>query len=128
MLDHYYRIANYQHLIGVMRHAADLIQIRLTTYNMVSPLQLVRGNQPSISHPRKFGCVVYVPMSPPQRTSMGPHRKLGIYVGYKLPSIIKYLEPLTGDLFTARRADCIFDEDNFPALGETICTITNASK
>ena len=48
---------------------------------------------------------------------MAPHRKLGIYVGYKSPSIIKYLEPLTGDLFTARHADCIFDEDNVPALG-----------
>jgi hypothetical protein len=31
-------------------HAADLIQIRPTAYNTVSPLQLVRGNQPSISH------------------------------------------------------------------------------
>jgi hypothetical protein len=48
---------------------------------------------------------------------MGPHRKMGIYVGYNSPSIIKYLELLTGDLFTARYADCIFDEDNFPALG-----------
>jgi hypothetical protein len=48
---------------------------------------------------------------------MGPHRKLGIYVGYKSPSIIKYLEPLTGDLFTAQYADSIFDEDHFPALG-----------
>jgi len=48
---------------------------------------------------------------------MGPHRKLGIYVGYQSPSIIKYLEPLTGDLFTARFADSIFNEDLFPALG-----------
>jgi transposase InsO family protein len=64
-------------------HAADLIQIRPTAYNTVSPLQLVRGNQPSISHLRKFRCAVYVPISPPQRTSMAPHRKLGIYVGYK---------------------------------------------
>src|SRR6266540_3603379 len=48
---------------------------------------------------------------------MGPHRKLGIYVGSKSPSIIKYLEPLTGDLFTARLADSIFDEDNIPILG-----------
>ena len=48
---------------------------------------------------------------------MGPHRKLGIYVGYDTPSIIKYLEPKIGDLFTARYADSIFDEDNFPALG-----------
>jgi hypothetical protein len=48
---------------------------------------------------------------------MEPHRKLGIYVGYQSPSIIKYLEPLTGDLYTARFADCIFNEDHFPALG-----------
>jgi hypothetical protein len=48
---------------------------------------------------------------------MGPHRKLGIYVGYKSPSIIKYLEPTTGDLFMARYADCIFNEDHFPAFG-----------
>jgi hypothetical protein len=46
-------------------HAADLIQIRPTPYNTVSPLQLVRGNQPCISHLRKFGCTVYVPISPP---------------------------------------------------------------
>ena len=39
-------------------HAADLIQIRHIAYNTVSPLQLVRGNQPSISHLRKFGCIV----------------------------------------------------------------------
>ena len=48
---------------------------------------------------------------------MGPHRKMGIYVGYLSPSIIKYLEPLTGDLLTARYADCIFNEEYFPALG-----------
>jgi len=48
---------------------------------------------------------------------MGPHRKLEIYVGYKSPSIIKYLEPTTGDLFMARYADCIFNKDHFPALG-----------
>jgi hypothetical protein len=42
---------------------------------------------------------------------------MGIYVGYQSPSILKYLEPLTGDLFTARFADCIFNEDHFLALG-----------
>ena len=51
---------------------------------------------------------------------MGPHRKLGIYVGYSSPSIIKYLEPLTGDLFTARFADCIFNEEHFPELGREL--------
>jgi hypothetical protein len=48
---------------------------------------------------------------------MGPQRKLGIYVGYSSPSIIKYLEPLTGDLFIVQFADCIFNEDHFSALG-----------
>ena len=48
---------------------------------------------------------------------MGPQRRLGIYVGYESPSIIKYLEPSTGDLFTARFADCHFDESEFPTLG-----------
>jgi hypothetical protein len=48
---------------------------------------------------------------------MGPHRKMGIYVGYSSPSIIKYLETLTGDLFTARYADYIFDEEKILALG-----------
>jgi hypothetical protein len=48
---------------------------------------------------------------------MGPHRKMGIYVGYLSPSIIKYLDPLTGDLLTARYADCIFNEEHFSALG-----------
>jgi hypothetical protein len=42
---------------------------------------------------------------------------MGIYVGYLSPSIIKYLEPLTGDLLTARYADCVFHEEHFPALG-----------
>ncbi len=42
---------------------------------------------------------------------------MGIYVGYLSPSIIKYLEPLTGDLLTARYADCIFNEEHFPTLG-----------
>ena len=58
---------------------------------------------------------------------MGPHRKLGIYVGYLSPSIIKYLEPLTGDLFTAWFVDCIFNEDHLPALGESY-TKRNARK
>jgi hypothetical protein len=78
----------------------DLIQLRSTIYHSISPLCLVRGNASSISHLRKFGCAVYEPISPPQRTTMGAHRKMGIYVGYYSPSIIKYLELITGALFT----------------------------
>ena len=48
---------------------------------------------------------------------MGPQRRLGIYVGYETISIIRYLEPLTGDVFTARLDDCQFDESVFPLLG-----------
>ena len=59
-----------------------------------------------------------MPIAPPQRTKMGPQRRLGIYVGFDSPSIIRYLEPLTFDVFTARFPDCHFDETNFPQLGE----------
>ena len=38
-------------------------------------------------------------------------------MGYSSPSIIKYLEPITRDLFTTRFADCIFNEDHFLVLG-----------
>ena len=80
-------------------------------------MKLVLGQEPNISHIRTFGCAVYTPIAPPQRTKMGPQRRMGIYVGYESPSIIKYLEPSTGDLFTARFADCHFDELSFPTLG-----------
>ena len=48
---------------------------------------------------------------------MGPQRKLGIYIGYESLSILKYLETIIGDQFTARYIDCIFNEDHFLALG-----------
>jgi hypothetical protein len=77
---------------------------------------MVRGNPPSISHLRKFECCVYIPIPPPERTSMDPHKKVGIYVVFQSSSIIKYLEPLIGDLFTAWFADSIFDEKHFSSL------------
>ena len=76
------------------------------------------GHQPNISHLRVFGCAVYVPIAPSQRTKMGPQRRLRIYMGFDSPSIIRYLEPLIGDMFTARFADCHFDETVFPSLEE----------
>ena len=51
---------------------------------------------------------------------MSPQRRLKIYIGFESPSIIKYLEPLTGDSFTTRFTDCHFDETMFPALGGEI--------
>jgi hypothetical protein len=58
-------------------HAADLIQLRPTSCHSTSPLYLVRGNTPSISHLWKFGCMVYAPISPPKRTSMPPIENWG---------------------------------------------------
>ncbi|KAI3523797.1 hypothetical protein L1887_02208 [Cichorium endivia] len=90
--------------------------MRPSAYHTHSPLQLVSGKEPDISHLKIFGSAVYVPIAPPQRTKMGPQRRLGIYVGFETNSIIRYLEPVTGDMFTARLADCHFNEENFPML------------
>jgi hypothetical protein len=46
-------------------------------------------------------------------------------VGFQSSSILKYLEPLTGDLFKTRFADCIFNVDHFLALGIDNKFITN---
>jgi hypothetical protein len=98
-------------------HVVALIRLKPTASHKFSSLQSVSGREPNLSHLKKFCCVVYVPISPPQRTKMGPQRRLGIYIGFHSPSIIKYLEPLTGDVFTARFANCQFDETIFPILG-----------
>ena len=99
-------------------YAASLIRIRPSAYHKYSPLQLAFGQEPNIFHLRIFGCAIYVPIAPPQRTKMGSQRRLGIYVGFETHSIIRYLEPLTGDIFTARFADCQFNEVVFPTLGK----------
>ena len=72
-------------------HAATLIWIRPSAYHLYSPLQLICRHEPNISYLRVFGCVVYVPIAPPQHAKMSSQRRLGIYVGYKSPTILKYL-------------------------------------
>ena len=99
-------------------HAGILIHLRPIGDHVFSPLQIVSRSQPNISHLRVFGCAVYVPIPPKQRSKMGPQRRLGIYVGFLSASIIHYIEPLTGNLFTAHFASCNFDESLFPPLGE----------
>ena len=98
-------------------HAASLVCIRPTAYHKFSPLQFVLGQQPNILHLCTFGCAVYVPIAPPQRTKMGPQRRLGIYTGFNSLSIIRYLEPLIDDVFKTRFEDCHFIETIFPPLG-----------
>ena len=98
-------------------HAANLIRLRPTANHDLSPLHLAKGYQPNISHLRVFGCAVYVPIAPTHRPKFGPQRRLGIYVGFQSSSIINYIEPLTGEVFIARFADCHFDEHLFLQLG-----------
>ena len=66
-------------------HASSLIRLRPSAYHKYSPQQLVHGREPNISHLKIFGCAVYVPIAPPQRTKMGPQRRMGIYVGFECP-------------------------------------------
>ena len=67
-------------------HVAALIRIRPSAYHEYSLLQLAFDQEPNIFHLKIFSCV-----TPPQRTKMGPQRRLGIYVRYESPSIISYL-------------------------------------
>ena len=97
-------------------HTTSLIRIKLISYHKYSPIQLAYGQKPNISHLRIFCCAVYVQISPLQRIKMGPQRRLGIYVGFEFPSIIRYREPLTGDVFIARFVDFHFNETTFPTL------------
>ena len=83
-------------------HAANLIRLHLTANHDLSPLQLVNGYQPNISHLRVFGCAIYVPIAPTHRPKLGPQRRLGIYVGFQSASIINYIKSLTREVFTAR--------------------------
>ena len=97
-------------------HVANLIFLCPTANHNLSPLQLAKGYHLNISHLRVFGSVVYVSIAPTHRPKLGPQRRLGIYVGFQSASIINYIEPLMGEVFTARFADCHFDETFFLAI------------
>ncbi|KAL4317920.1 hypothetical protein GQ457_18G004240 [Hibiscus cannabinus] len=65
---------------------------------------MIVGQKPNISHLRIFWCTIYVLIAPSQLKKMDHQRRLGIYVGFVSPSIIKYLKPLICNLFTAHFA------------------------
>ena len=100
-----------------MLHATMLVRLKPVATQPYSTIQLVTGYEPYISHLRVFSCAVYVPILLPLRIKIGLQRRMRIYVRYDSPSIIRYLEHLTGDLFTAYFADCHFYETVFPLLG-----------
>ncbi|KAL6327585.1 hypothetical protein AAG906_021876 [Vitis piasezkii] len=54
--------------------------------------QIIRLKAQFPDHPIKTICLDNA--TPPQRSKLGPQRRLGIYVGFNFPSIICYLEPI----------------------------------
>ncbi|KAM2685817.1 hypothetical protein EV2_008778 [Malus domestica] len=96
-------------------HAAILVRLPVAI-QLYSTLQLVTGYGPDILYLCIFGCLVYVSISPSLRIKIGPQQRMRIYVRYDSSSIIHYLEPLTGDLFTAYFADCHFYKTVFLSL------------
>jgi hypothetical protein len=83
--------------------------------NDFSPMELLSGRKPDISHFRTFGCQVWVPTAEPKRTTISKHREGGVYLGFDSPSIIRYLILATGVMHKARFQNCTFDENSFPA-------------
>ena len=61
----------------------------------------------------RFGCAICIPIVPPQRTKIGPQRRMKIYAGFECPLLIKYVKPMTVDLFNVRFAYCHFNETIF---------------
>jgi len=57
-------------------HVVSLFRIRLSAYHNYSSLQLVYGIPPNIFYLWTFVSAVYVPVAPPQRTKMGPQRRI----------------------------------------------------
>ena len=97
-------------------HAATLLRYRPTMLNEHSPLEILTGRPPDVSHIKVFGCQVWVPVPEPNRKTIGSHRLEGIYVGFDSPSIVRYVLPHTGTLSKARFQNCQFDERVFPSL------------
>ena len=98
-------------------HAKDLLQLRPIPSQGISPLQILTGVPPSVKHIRVFGCAVHVPIPAVDWIKIGPRRQLGIYVGFYSQSIIRYIDPTSGEQHKAPFRNCVFDERRFPSLG-----------
>jgi len=98
-------------------HSQNLLNLRPIGKSNITPLEQLQGYPPSVKHLRPFGCAVFVPIPVVSRTKLGPQRRIAAYIGFISPAIIKFLELTTGDMFTARFVDCIFNENSYPPLG-----------
>ena len=92
------------------------MRYRPTLLNDFSPLELLSGQKPDVSHFWVFGCQVWVPIVEPKRITISHHRIEGVYVGFDSPSVIRYLIPSTCVLHKAHFQNCKFDETIFPLV------------
>ena len=53
-------------------HDVVLIHIGPTACNSYSPQQLIVGKEHDISHIKTFGCAIYMPIAPSNRTKISP--------------------------------------------------------
>ena len=54
----------------------SFIRLRSSAYHKYSSQHLVHGQELNLSHLKIFGCALYVPIAPLQRTKMGPQRRM----------------------------------------------------
>ena len=64
-------------------YALSFIILIQNAYEKYLTQQLVHGREPNI-----FGCAIYMPIALPERTKMGPQRRMETYIGLECPSII----------------------------------------
>jgi hypothetical protein len=63
-------------------------------------------------------------ITPPQKIKMGSQCRIRIYIGFDSSFIIRFLEPLTDNVFKACSEDCHFDENIFPSSEKKLLLIT----
>ena len=99
-----------------MLHAAALLLLRPTLLNHQTPLELLAGRPPNISHLRVFRCHVWIHAPKQQRKTIRPHRHETIYLGHDSPNIIRYTTPSTRIVLKAHFANCKFVEIVFLSI------------
>ncbi|TPX30042.1 DNA-directed DNA polymerase [Synchytrium microbalum] len=102
-------------------HANDLISNwPHQALNHDSPNHVFNLNT-SMNAIRVFGCQVWAPIPKSlQKGKMSNQRQEKIYVGYLGSSIVKLLDPTTGNYTTATLKECVVNETVFPKMEANI--------